>query len=94
MKCTGWYSQHSLAKPKAPSSKREITHVVAPENAGIERRTLIFFKQLQIHVKNVACLESVHHPQEDIEVTGPFSHNTGYRSGAKRQGISILFCLG
>jgi hypothetical protein len=38
------------------------THVVAPENAGIERGTLVFLKQLHIHVKDVAGLESAHHP--------------------------------
>lgn len=56
------------------------TYLVNPQDAGIQSRALILFKEIKIHVQDVGCLERLHHSQQYVDVAGPFANYVGYHS--------------
>lgn len=76
--------------PSVRSDLEETTHVISPKNSKIEGCTLILLKELKIYIKHIARFECTHHPQENVQVSGPFSNDRRYGSSAQLSSELLL----
>lgn len=60
-----------------------MTYMVNPKNPEIQGCGLIFFKQAEIYIEDIARLECSYHLEEYIDVSRPFTHDARYRSCAE-----------
>jgi hypothetical protein len=51
---------------------------------------LVLFKELKIDVQYITRGKSVHHLEKKIDVSRPFSDDSGYRFGAERFSFSVV----
>jgi len=70
------------------------TYVVDPKDLQIQCGALVLFKQVQIHVEDVARFESSHHLEQDVDISRPFTDDARYGFCAKFRAFSELdkFC--
>ena len=66
------------------------SHLIYPENSGVERGALVLLEKFEIYVHDVGSLECLHHAKENVDVAGPFALYAWYWYSAESASVLRL----